>query len=108
MVALPGGHVEKGESLIEAVNREAKEEISGAKITYDMKLAFEYIVSSGDSHYGKSHKHICHMFRGTTEGDIVTGSDAGEHRWIKIEDAIKLQDITESSRDILKLIFKEL
>jgi len=67
--AFPGGHVEKGERIIDAAKREALEEVG--KVLIKVKPLFYF------SHDVKIfHKHICYCFLGEISGKIKPGGDA--------------------------------
>jgi len=100
--AIPGGHVDPGETPEIAVIRETEEEISGCRIDGPMKLVFDYDVEGSDSAFdGGPHRHTCYMFHGREVSPVKTGSDAGECAWLRPEDALK-ENVTPSSRRIIE------
>ncbi|HLD85677.1 MAG TPA: NUDIX domain-containing protein [archaeon] len=96
--ALPGGHVEKGEAIAKAAQREAKEEVSGVKIT---KKAFSFV---HDSRIG--HRHRCHVFFGKVVGKIYAGSDAVDAKFFSLEQ-MKKMNVTAYSIYILNRIYEK-
>ena len=77
---LPGGHVEPGESIVEAVIREMKEETG-----YDLRSVeecgyFEWNVPK------EGVRHLCILFRSKDFSGEMHPSKEGELFWIKEED----------------------
>jgi 8-oxo-dGTP diphosphatase len=82
--SLPGGHVELGESLTDAVRREIKEE-TGLQVEPGAIIeSFDRIHRDED---GRIRYHfviidyVCHV----STGDAVAGSDASDVAWITAE-----------------------
>ena len=100
---LPGGHVEYGETLTEAVIREIKEETNYEIET--VRYLFPCTVirkrSPEDNKPPKYH-YIIHVFEGKiVKGELKASTDAEEAAWIDLEDAFKL-DLTKSTRESLR------
>lgn len=80
-ISFPGGHVEPGESIVESVIREVKEETNldisnlsscGMKDWYDYKTKKRYLVL---------------FFKTSTfSGELLTHSNEGENKWMSIEE----------------------
>jgi len=68
--AVPGGHVDKGETIYQAIAREAKEEVGKIKIT-SKKPVYIFI---HDIELG--HRHKAHIFLGRVSGKLRARSDA--------------------------------
>jgi ADP-ribose pyrophosphatase YjhB (NUDIX family) len=75
--AIPGGHVDAGESIWQAVNREMKEEIGNVKIEKKPVMDFIHDVKIG-------HRHHCYVFVGKPKGKIRAGSDAERLGWFTL------------------------
>lgn len=80
-ISFPGGHIEKGESLVQSVIREVKEETNldisnlqscGYKDWYD---------------YEKEERYIVFFFKTSTyTGELKTSSEEGINQWMSIEE----------------------
>ncbi|HLB52075.1 hypothetical protein A3F07_03155 [candidate division WWE3 bacterium RIFCSPHIGHO2_12_FULL_38_15] len=93
-----GGHIEKGESVIAAANREIKEE-SGLTV-FDTKLKGIVHVSG---FYGKDIMLFVTSSKSKTK-EVMSGYE-GELEWVKISDLDK-KDILEDVRPVLKHILE--
>ena|SRR3989338_3072166 len=96
--ALPGGHVEKGEAIAKAAQREAKEEVGGVKTRKEL---FSFV---HDSKIG--HRHRCHVFRGAVTGKILAGDDASEAKFFSLEQ-MKKMNVTAYTIYILNRIYEK-
>ena len=81
---VPGGRVEKGEYLHEAVTREVKEE-TGLHVSPSALVGILEVV--GDPHY------VIMDFAATVsgDGDPVAAGDADEARWVPLDDVHELE-----------------
>ncbi|HUD11172.1 MAG TPA: NUDIX hydrolase [Candidatus Saccharimonadia bacterium] len=82
----PGGHVEPGETLEDALSREVHEEI-GAQLTSSRPLR----VDRRKNQLGNDFEH--HAYFGTIEGNIVTRADElMGFGWFTLSDLDHMQD----------------
>lgn len=86
---VPGGHVELGERLEEAVVREAKEE-TGLDV-YDLEfINFQQFIY--DPAFWKHRHFIFFDFAAKTDNtDVMLNDEAQTYNWFKPEDALKLK-----------------
>lgn len=100
----PGGHAEKGETMHQAAQREANEEIGGVKVEAKPFMVFVHDWPS-DRHTKEPHKHRCHAFRTRITGALRAGSDAAKLGWFTPEEAKKLR-LTGYTEMILKHMYE--
>ncbi len=105
MWCIPGGHVDEGETLREAAVREGIEEVGGVDIKEGPEPVFEHDVPEGETILTEKHRHLCNNFIGIIDGEVKTGSDAGDHVWVTPEEALGM-DITGWTRTVLEWILK--
>jgi 8-oxo-dGTP pyrophosphatase MutT (NUDIX family) len=103
----PGGHIDKGESPIEAAVREAKEELGVTISEKQLELfTLDYLDVSGPNKICKMHWHIWYLFN-TDEQEYVfdTGEfhDAG---WFTLSEAMQKVK-REKYRKIIKDVFQQ-
>ena len=91
----PGGHVEAGESFVDAVVREMKEE-TGLTVT-DPKLVGikQFPIKNG--------RYIVLLFKATEFSGTVTSSDEGDMEWIDIDDLSKV-NVVEDFFDLWRVL----
>lgn len=80
-ISFPGGHVEKGESIVLSVIREVKEE-TGLSISNVVPCGFK------DWYDFKKKKRYMVLFFKTTcfQGELLKASNEGENKWMSIEE----------------------
>jgi 8-oxo-dGTP diphosphatase len=83
--SLPGGVLECGESLREAVAREAREETGLAVETGEMLGVYERVIRD-DQGRARYHYVLLDFLCRPLSGDLKAGSDAAEVRWFTKEE----------------------
>ncbi len=99
--SIPGGAVELGETLIEAIQREIKEEC-GISVKDGKIIA---IIDKIYSQKGKIKYHYCiadFLFK-NFEGNLKSGSDALAVKFFHFNEIIKRPDIAESVKYLINL-----
>lgn len=103
--SLPGGLVEAGEQLEEAVRREAREETGLEVEVVELAGVFERIVRDAEGrleyHYVLL-DYLCHV-RG---GDLRHGSDAMAAAWVRL-DELGEYALTPGTREFLERVLRD-
>jgi len=99
LLQLPGGRLEFGEQPIDALKREIKEEL-GCEF---MPATGRVIAASIHTFEfgGMQIELVGIAYAGKIKGDIHLNQEASEYKWIKMKDALKLQDLEQLSRQLL-------
>ena len=97
---IPGGMLECGESLREAVIREAREETSLTVKPVTLVEAFERIIRN-DAGQIQFHYVIMEYLCQVIEGTLRAGEDAADARWLT-EAELKGLQVTEGTHQVLK------
>jgi ADP-ribose pyrophosphatase YjhB (NUDIX family) len=95
--AVPGGHVDEGESVREAAVREAEEEVGKAEVEEKPFFVFLHDVKIG-------HRHKAYIFKAKMVGEVKPGTDAEEAKWFTLEEMEEVE-LTHYTKKILNLIF---
>jgi nucleoside triphosphatase len=88
MYVVPGGHVELGETLEEALRREVKEE-TGLEI-HDLEFILFQEFIFDESFWKRRHFIFFDYACKTAGGDVTLNSEAQEYVWIAPQDALHL------------------
>jgi len=99
--SIPGGLVNEGESLAEALRREIMEECGLEISVGDVACVSEEIVTEGDEI--RFHYVIIDFYAEITGGKLEVGSDALEARWVDFNELNEL-DILDFVRKLVERI----
>jgi 8-oxo-dGTP diphosphatase len=99
--SLPGGVLECGETLREAVAREAQEETGLLVETGEMLGVYERIIRSDDGRV-RYHYVLLDFLCRAVGGDLKAGSDAADVRWFTREELPPLNLAYDASDVVLK------
>lgn len=99
--SLPGGVLECGETLREAVAREAREETGLLVETGEMLGVYERVIR-GDAGRVRYHYVLIDFLCHPAGGDLKAGSDAAEVRWFTREDLPALNLAYDANDVVLK------
>jgi len=102
----PGGVVELGESLVDAVRREVREEC-GLEIEVDGLLDVVEVVRRDSENRIRFHYVILDYLAHPTGGELRPGEDASEVRWIPLRE-LENYEITQSLRKLVERHWSEL
>lgn len=91
----PGGHVEVGESFVDAVVREMKEETGLDIINPRLVGIKQFPITDG--------RYIVLLFKATEFEGTVVSSDEGEMEWIDI-DRLDEINVVEDFHDLMKVL----
>ena len=99
--SIPGGRVEPGETLEEAVKREMLEEC-GVDVEVGDVVCVAEVVREG-KHYVIVDFTV--EFKNSTY--LSAGGDAVDLRWFELEDAASRSDVVDSARELCKLLLEK-
>jgi 8-oxo-dGTP diphosphatase len=97
--SLPGGVLECGETLRDAVAREAREETGLAVETREMLGVYERLIR-GDEGRVRYHYVLIDFLCRPVGGDLNAGSDAADVRWF-IRDELPTLNLADDTNDVV-------
>lgn len=97
--SVPGGSVEWGETLAQAVKREVREETGLETEVGDVAGVYDLMPTGADG--VQYHYVIIDFFAQPTGGTLTPGSDADDARWVPIKD-LGQYELTEHLADRLR------
>jgi nucleoside triphosphatase len=85
---IPGGHIELGETMEQALKREIKEETNLEIFDIEFISFQEFIF--GQDFYKKKHFIFFDFACKTNGGEVILDKEGSDYIWVSLEDALKL------------------
>jgi 8-oxo-dGTP diphosphatase len=96
--AIPGGKVDRGESLAEAATREAREETG-------LLVKLDEVIWVGESIADDHHLVLIDFLGQAIGGELASSDEALEARWFTIEEAFEL-DMPDTMYELLEVLLE--
>ena len=93
--ALPGGHVEPGESFVDAVIREMKEETGFTIVEPRLVGVKQFPIENG--------RYVALLFKATQWSGNLISSDEGQMEWIEYDSLPEIKTVDDFN-DLLRVI----
>ncbi|MEK7142770.1 MAG: NUDIX domain-containing protein [Patescibacteria group bacterium] len=97
---MPGGHIEPDETISKALEREAEEE-TGLKLKPIKIIAFGELINSKDFHRPAHFIYFDLLCKAKTENVKIDNKEVKDFKWVKPENALKM-DLAESYDKTIK------
>ena len=85
---IPGGHIELGETIEEALKREVKEETNLDIYDIEFLIFQEFIYD--ESFWKKDHYIFFDYLCRTDSTDVILNEEAEEYAWVSVDESLKL------------------
>jgi nucleoside triphosphatase len=103
--SIPGGHVELGERMEEALRREVKEE-TGLDI-FDVKFVCFQEFIFDDCFWKKRHFIFFNFACRASSTEVKLNQEAQEYVWVTLDEALRMEDVEPYAKKAIKEFVKK-